>query len=144
MGTEVSAVHTALQGILSSCVELRSKHTFTMCLCVCVLSRFSRLFVTTGTVTRLLCPRDSPGKNAGMGCHALLQGSFLTQGSKLCPLWLLHCRQILCHWASREAPIHAYCMSDPESGSGGMKKVRRAPVQVVHSITLRGTESCIY
>ena len=25
---------------------------------------------------------DSPGKNTGVGCHALLQGIFLTQGSK--------------------------------------------------------------
>ena len=24
---------------------------------------------------------DSPGKNSGMGCHDLLQGTFLTQGS---------------------------------------------------------------
>ena len=24
---------------------------------------------------RLLCPRDSPGKNTGAGCHALLRGS---------------------------------------------------------------------
>ena len=24
---------------------------------------------------------DSPGKNSGMGCHDLLQGIFLTQGS---------------------------------------------------------------
>ena len=31
--------------------------------------------------TRLLCPRDSPGKNFGVGCPALLQGVFLTQGS---------------------------------------------------------------
>ena len=31
--------------------------------------------------TRLLCPWDSPGKNTGVGCHALLQGIFLTQGS---------------------------------------------------------------
>ena len=30
---------------------------------------------------RLLCPWDSPGKNAGVGCHSLLQGIFLTQGS---------------------------------------------------------------
>ena len=29
---------------------------------------------------RLLCPWDSPGKNTGVGCHALLQGIFLTQG----------------------------------------------------------------
>ena len=49
---------------------------------------------------RLLCPWDSPGKNTGVGCHALLQGVFPTQG------WnshLLHCRQILhclCHQGS--------------------------------------------
>ena len=33
--------------------------------------------------TRLLCPRDSPGKNTGVGCRALLQGIFPTQGSNL-------------------------------------------------------------
>ena len=31
--------------------------------------------------TRLLCLWDSPGKNTGVGCCALLQGIFLTQGS---------------------------------------------------------------
>ena len=36
---------------------------------------------------RLFCPWDSLGKNAGVGCHALLQGIFLTQGLTLC---LLH------------------------------------------------------
>ena len=44
--------------------------------------------------SRLLCPWDSPGKNTGMGFHALLQGIFPTQG--LNP-GLLHCRQILYH-----------------------------------------------
>ena len=29
----------------------------------------------------LLCPWDSPGKHTGVGCPALLQGIFLTQGS---------------------------------------------------------------
>ena len=29
----------------------------------------------------LLYPLDSPGKNTGVGCHALLQRIFLTQGS---------------------------------------------------------------
>ena len=33
---------------------------------------------------RLLCPWDSSGKNTGVGCHALLQGTFLTQGMNLC------------------------------------------------------------
>ena len=35
--------------------------------------------------------KDSPGKNTGVGCHALLQGIFPTQGSNLS---LPHCRQI--------------------------------------------------
>ena len=39
--------------------------------------------------TRLLCPWDSPGKKAGVGCHALLQGIFPTQGWNLCLLHLL-------------------------------------------------------
>ena len=42
---------------------------------------------------RLLCPRGSPGQNTGVGCHALLQGIFPTQGSNP---GLLHCRRILC------------------------------------------------
>ena len=37
---------------------------------------------------------DSPGKNIGVGCHALLQGIFPTQESNL---HLLHCRWILYH-----------------------------------------------
>ena len=41
-----------------------------------------------------LCPWDSPSKNSGVDCHALLQGIFLTQG--LNP-GLPHCRQILSH-----------------------------------------------
>ena len=40
--------------------------------------------------TRLLCPWDSPGKNTRVGCHALLQGIFLTQGSNLSLSRLLH------------------------------------------------------
>ena len=55
--------------------------------------------------TRLLCPWDFPGKNTGVGYHALLQGIFLTQGLNPCLLQPLHCRQILYHWAVWEAPI---------------------------------------
>ena len=39
--------------------------------------------------TRLLCPWDSPGKNTGVGCHALLQGIFPTQGWNLRLLCLM-------------------------------------------------------
>ena len=44
--------------------------------------------------TRVLCPWNSLGKDTGVGCHALLQGIFATQGSNL---GLLYCRQILYH-----------------------------------------------
>ena len=38
---------------------------------------------------------NSPGKTTGVGCHALLQGIFPTQGLKPHLLCLLHCRQTL-------------------------------------------------
>ena len=40
--------------------------------------------------TVALCSRDFPGKNTGVGCHALLQGIFPTQGSNPYLLCLLH------------------------------------------------------
>ena len=62
------------------------------------------LFATPWTVAaRLLCPWDSPGRNTGAGCHALLQGIFPAQGSNLRLLPLLHCRPILSCWATWEA-----------------------------------------
>ena len=39
---------------------------------------------------RLLCPWNSLGKNTGVGCCALLQGIFLTQGLNPLLLCLLH------------------------------------------------------
>ena len=49
-----------------------------------VLSR-DWLFATPWTVqpARLLCPRESPGKNTRLGCHFLFQEIFLTQGWNL-------------------------------------------------------------
>ena len=44
---------------------------------------------------------DSPGKNTGVGCHALCQGIFPTQGSSP---GLLHCRWILYHLSHQESP----------------------------------------
>ena len=44
---------------------------------------------------RILCSWDFSGKNIGVGCHFLLQGIFLTQGSNLCLLHLPHSRQLL-------------------------------------------------
>ena len=46
-------------------------------------------------------PWDSLGKNTGMGCHSLLQGSFPTQGSNP---GLSHCRQMLYCLRHQESP----------------------------------------
>ena len=44
---------------------------------------------------------DSPGRNTGVGCHALLQGIFLAWGSNP---GLLHFRQILYHLSYHGSP----------------------------------------
>ena len=49
--------------------------------------------------TSLFCPRDSPGKNTGVGCHFLLQGIFLIQRSNPHLLCLLH-------WQADSLPLH--------------------------------------
>ena len=64
---------------------------------------YVQLFETPWTIAgRLLCLWNSPGKNIGVDYHFLFQGIFPTQGSNSHLLCLLHCRQILNHWAARE------------------------------------------
>ena len=46
---------------------------------------------------KLLCPWNYPGKNTGVGLHALLQGIFPTQRSNPGLMCLLHHRRILYH-----------------------------------------------
>ena len=52
--------------------------------------------------TRLLHPWNFPGKNTGVGCHFLLQGIFLTQGSNP---GLPHCRQTLYPQSHQRSPF---------------------------------------
>ena len=54
--------------------------------------------------TRLLHPRDFPGKSTGVGCHFPLQGDLPTQG--LNP-GLPHCRQMLYHLSHQENPKYS-------------------------------------
>ena len=52
-----------------------------VCVCACTLSHV-QLFETPGTVAcQASLSRRSPGKNTGVGCHALFQEIFPTQGS---------------------------------------------------------------
>ena len=57
---------------------------------------------------RLLCPQNSPGKSTGVGCHALLQGMFLTQGSNP---GLLRCRRILYRLSQQGHSTGTYLIS---------------------------------
>ena len=53
--------------------------------CACLLSLFSciQFFETLWTPARLLCSWDSPAKNIGVSCYALLQWIFLSHGLNL-------------------------------------------------------------
>ena len=68
---------------LKICIEPR------VC-CACYVALVISLWLHGLKPTRLLCPWGSPGKDTGVGCHFLLQGIFLTQGSNLRLLCLLH------------------------------------------------------
>ena len=72
--------------------SLTIDHIHWPCMCVCCHFSHVRGFATSWTVapTRLLCPWNFPDKNTGMGCHALLQGIFPTQGSNPHLLCLLN------------------------------------------------------
>ena len=65
--------------ILSSCVHAKSLQ---LCPTLCNPMDYSPLGSSVHG--------DSPGKNTGVGCHALLQGILLTQGLNPHPLSLLH------------------------------------------------------
>ena len=111
-----------------------------MCVCVCVCVCVSWLAVSDSLQphrlqpTRLLCPRDSPGKNIGVGCHFRLQdthththtafwgwgwgnGSFFLSLSLLCSMWDL--TSPTRHW------IHVPCVGSSESYTGPPEKSLR-------------------
>ena len=46
---------------------------------------------------------DFPGKNSGVGCYSLPWGILATQGSNS---GLMHCKQILYHWAPRDSLLN--------------------------------------
>ena len=96
-GTEPGS--SALAGRFFTVWVTRETHACILGLFICVL-----IFATPWTVAcRLLCPWDFPSKNTGVGCHPVLQGIFLTQGSSPHLLHFLHCRWILYWWAPGEA-----------------------------------------
>ena len=78
-------IHIILTGAVSVCVCV------CVCVCMCLCAHACMHSVVSYSLwlhglypASLLCPWDFPGKNIGVGCHFLLQGISLTQGSNLC------------------------------------------------------------
>ena len=71
---------------------------------------------------------DSPGKNTGVGCHALLQGIFPTQ--ELNP-GLQHCRWILYRLSHQGSPLFSYqdkiILNIPQQNGK-----RRKPIYIIY------------
>ena len=84
-----------------------------MCLfmCVCVFTSSvvpNSLWPHRMKPARLLCLWNSPGQNAGAGCHFLLQGIFLIQGSNPC----------LLHLQADSLPIRSQTVPTPSPSIG--------------------------
>ena len=78
---------------------------YVVCVCVCNVTSVVSDPVTLWTIAhKTLCPWGSLGKITGVGCHFLLQGIFLTQGSNMHLLSLWHCRQVLFHKCYLRSP----------------------------------------
>ena len=78
--------------LLSACTHAKSLSRVRLFVTLWIAARQASLSITKSLQScpiwcgpmdsaRLLCPWDSPGKDTGVGCCALLQGIFLTQGS---------------------------------------------------------------
>ena len=81
---------------------------------------------------------DSPGKNIKVGCHALLQGIFSTQG--LNP-GLPHCRQILYHLSHQGSPRILEWVAYPFSrGSSRSKNQTGSPALQADSLPAEFTK----
>ena len=71
---------------------------------------------------------DSPGKNTGVSCHALLWGIFPTQGSNP---GLVHCRRILYHLSHQGSPRILEWVSCPFSRGSSSRSRNRTKVSCI-------------
>ena len=96
------------------------------------------------------CPWDSPGKSTGVkktnkqkkstgvGCHALLQGIFLTWALNL---GLTHCRQILYHLEPPGKPVRMAILTNI---GDGMNVIDKREEGMSHELpSVRGVRMCL-
>ena len=67
-------------------------------LCMCTQSHSTLYNPMDSSLPGFSVPANSPGKNTEVGCHFLLQGIFLSQGSNPCLLHLLHWQADSLQW----------------------------------------------
>ena len=79
---------------------------------------------------RLLCPRNSPGKNTGVGFHFLPQGIFLTQELNAC----------LLHWQVGSLPL-SYQGSRRNCWSSSNHSNSDESLEMAHPTLLSGSVS---
>ena len=84
--------------------------------------------------TRLLCPQDSPDRNTGVGCCALLQGIFLTQWSNPRLSSLLHWQEGFLPLAPPGKPLHSYTFTQKEWNYGSTQNLHKS-----HDSTIRNS-----
>ena len=112
--------------------------TFCACWAVLSLSVVSDSLWPQGLQpVRLLCPHGFSRQYTGMGCHALLQGIFPTQGSYP---GLLHCRQILYQLSHQGSPHSVYKL--PKSLARSQLCLYRTDSKTKAQMAKRHTKRC--
>ena len=90
---------------------------------------------------------DSLGKNIGVGCHSLLQGIFLTQGSNP---GVPHCRWILYHLSHQGSPkewsischINKDATAFSDSGPSSVNSWALRPLEKRNTCTILQPQGC--
>ena len=102
LGKALKSFGSSQRGRGAEQAEQAERGCVCVCVCVCTRTHACAHSVISGSLrphglwpTRLLCPWDFPVKNTGVGCHFLLQGIFLTQGSN----------PHLLHWQRDSLPL---------------------------------------
>ena len=116
-----AAWHVVIHGVAKSHTQLCDWTELNWSHFSCV-----QLFVTLWTLAhQATLPMDSPGKNTGVGFHALLQRIFPTQRSNLCLLCLLH-------WEAGSLPL-----APPEKLSLIIRERQVKIIKCYHLTTVR-------
>ena len=105
---------------------------------VCCCGLVAKLYLTLQPhglePTKLLCLWNFPGKNAGVGCHFLPQGIFLTQESNLC----------LLHWKAGSLPLSHQGCNPIVSGGGADGNAEEGGGPAERRSAVRGLSACTW